>query len=94
MSEILDKRIKEHNKKGRKEKKGRTIGVELLNGEKVFGILENSRTNVLLVRDFKDNRIKDIHRAIIKRFLILITGGGGAKENEPITGAKRVATKS
>lgn len=93
MGEKLDKRVKDHNKKGHKEKKGRTVGVELLNGEKIFGTLENSRTNILLIRDFKDNRIKDVHRAIIKRFLILIQGGGGATENEPTTGAKRVAAE-
>jgi hypothetical protein len=94
LGETLDKRIKDHNKKGHKEKKGRTVGVELLNGEKIFGTLENSRTNVLLIRDFKDNRIKDVHRAIIKRFLILIKGGGGAKDDEPTSGIKRVAAES
>jgi hypothetical protein len=77
MGENLDQheikpQVKKRNKR---EKKGRIIGAELLNGEKIIGILEESRPNVLLIRDQKTGDIKDIHRAIIKRFMLRIEGG-------------------
>ena len=75
MGEDLSKHeIKDHAKRRRKEKKGLPIGVQLLNGDKVFGILEESRPNVLLVRD-RDNNLKDIHRALIKCFMFVLDGG-------------------
>lgn len=75
MGEDLSKHeIKDHAKRRRKEARGRTIAVQLLNGDKVFGTLEESRPNVLLVRD-KDNNLKDIHRALVKRFMLIIDGG-------------------
>jgi len=77
MGENLDKHeIKPQVKKrSRKEKKGRVIGVELLNGEKIIGVLEESRPNILLIRDKETGDIRDIHRAIIKRFMLAIEGG-------------------
>ena len=75
MGEDLSKHeIKNHAKRRRKEKKGLSIGVQLLNGDKVFGILEESRPNVLLVRD-RDNKLKDIHRAMVSRFMFVLDGG-------------------
>lgn len=75
MGEDLTKHeIKDHAKRRTKEKRGRPIGVQLLNGEKVFGTLEESRPNVLLVRD-RDNKLKDIHRALVRRFMFVIDGG-------------------
>lgn len=77
MGENLDKHeIKPQAKKrSKREKKGRVIGIELLSGDKVIGILEESQPNVLLVRDPETNTIRDIHRAIIKRFMVSIEGG-------------------
>jgi hypothetical protein len=81
MGENLDSHeIKDHVKRRKKEKVGRTIGVELLNGDKVIGILEESRPNLLLVRDRADNKVKDVHRALVKRFMLIVDGGSDAAD--------------
>jgi|WetSurSiteA1Bulk_404760.scaffolds.fasta_scaffold57755_2 hypothetical protein len=80
MGEDLTKHeIKDHVKRRKKEQTGRTIGVELLSGDRVVGVLEESRPNVLMVRDRADGLLKDIHRALVKRFLLIIDGGSDAK---------------
>lgn len=79
MGENLDNHeIKEHVKRRKSEKVGRTIGVELLSGERIIGILEETRPNVLMVRDRKDGQIKDIHRALVKKFMLVADGGNNA----------------
>lgn len=75
MGENLDKYpIKDHVKRREKEKKGTFVGVELLSGDKIFGIVEETRPNVLVIRD-KENSLKDIHRALVKRYVHIIDGG-------------------
>ena len=76
MGEDLSKHeIKDHAKRRSREKKGRTIGVQLLNGNKIFGILEGSRPNILMIRDRENNDLKDVHRALVRRFMLVIDGG-------------------
>lgn len=75
MGENLDKYpIQERVKQRKGERKGRFVGVELLSGDKVFGVLEETQPNVMLIRD-KENSLKDIHRTLVKRFMFLINGG-------------------
>lgn len=79
----LDKHeIKEHVKRRRKEKQGRFLGLQMLDGTKIFGTLEESKPNILLVKDSEDNQVKDIHRALIKRFMLVVDGNGGANGKE------------
>jgi hypothetical protein len=76
MGEDLSKHeIKDHVKRRKREREGRTIGVDLLNGDRIVGILEESRPNILMVRDRADNLLKDIHRALVIRFMFIIDGG-------------------
>jgi hypothetical protein len=79
MGENLDNhKIKEHVKRRKAEKVGRTIGVELLSGDRIIGVLEETRPNILMVRDRKDGQIKDIHRALVKKFMLVADGGNNA----------------
>jgi hypothetical protein len=71
--------IKDHVKRRKKESRGKTIGVELLNGMKIIGTLEESRPNILAVLDWEDEVVKDIHRALVRRFMIVIDGGKNDK---------------
>jgi hypothetical protein len=76
MGENLDNHeIKEHVKRRKAEKVGRTIGVELLSGDRIIGVLEETRPNILMVRDRKDGQVKDIHRALVKKFMLVADGG-------------------
>ena len=76
MGENLDKYlIKDHVKRREHEKKGMFVGIELLNGDKVFGVIEETRPNVFVVRDNRTDKSKSIHRALIKKFMYLIDGG-------------------
>jgi hypothetical protein len=73
---MLDELITKSNKQRKTEKAGLPVAVQLKSGVKIFGILEAHLINKLLVRDWKEeNFIKEIHRATIERFFILIQGG-------------------
>ena len=76
MGENLDKyEIKDHAKRREREKRGHFIGVELLNGDKVFGTLEESRPNILFIKCKGISSLREVHRALVKRFMFLIEGG-------------------
>lgn len=68
----LDNLIKEKNKQRKGlEKKGRTIGVQLLSGEKVVGELVGHEPNILRIKDRKEGIVKDVHRATVVRFMLI-----------------------
>lgn len=73
----LDQYITNYNKKRKREKSGRTVGVSLAGGELIIGELLRHETNKLYVKDWLDHDMeKEIHRATVKRFMIIIDGGG------------------
>jgi len=76
MGENLDRYdIKDTAKKRITEKNGRTIGVILLDGTRVVGTLEESRPNMLIIKDRTTNQLRDIHRAITRGFMLVAQGG-------------------
>lgn len=82
MAENLDKYpIEKHVKRRQREKKGRLIGAELLNGDKVFGDIEETRPNVFIVKD-KEGQLREVHRTLIKRFMFIIDGGANGEQRK------------
>jgi hypothetical protein len=71
----MDLKITEHTKHRKLEKRGRSVCVQFLRGDKVFGELVDHKPNILVVRDWSDGFVKEFHRATIRRFLLLIDGG-------------------
>jgi hypothetical protein len=57
------------------EKRGITIGLGLLSGDKIIGTLLDKQPNVFTVLDFEDRIPKEIHRATIQRFMVILQGG-------------------
>jgi len=77
----LDQYITSYNKSRKREKSGRTIGLWLTGGERIIGELVRHETNKLYVKDWLDHGIeKEIHRATVARFMIIIEGGMDGKE--------------
>ena len=90
MGENLDKHpIKNQAKRRLTEEHGRTIGVILLDGNRIIGTLEESRPNILVVRDWQTNTLKDIHRAIIKSFMLIVRGGCNGTADKSGTGKQK-----
>jgi|WetSurMetagenome_2_1015567.scaffolds.fasta_scaffold1356711_2 hypothetical protein len=80
----MDDKITSFTKSRRAEIKGRSIYIQLLNGEKVYGELIKHQPNIFIVKDPKDPEVlKEIHRATIKRFMIVVDGGVDGKSGEP-----------
>jgi hypothetical protein len=73
----LDKFITDINRKRPEESKGHTVGVQLTTGEKIVGNLVKHYTNRLIVHDWRDEIDKEIHRATVARFLILVDSKNG-----------------
>jgi len=71
----MDKHINRYTQPRKLEKTGRTIYVQQLNGTKVSGILVSHRPNIFVIHDTKDNILKEVHRATIVRFMLVIDGG-------------------
>jgi hypothetical protein len=72
----MDAKITPYTKPRESEEEGRQIYIELIGGHKVFGELIEHKPNIFIVRDFKDhNIIKELHRATIVRFMIVLNGG-------------------
>lgn len=71
----MDGSITKYTQSRKLEKIGRTICIEQLNGNKTFGTLVSHRPNIFIVQDSRDNILKEIHRATIVRFMIVIDGG-------------------
>lgn len=80
--DLDSKEIKDHVKRRKKEKHGRFIGLQMLDGTKVFGLLEESRPNLLLIKDLETGQVKDVHRALIRRFMLVVDGGTNGKHGE------------
>lgn len=77
----LDQYITNFNKKRQREKKGRTVGLVLTGGEVIVGELLRHETNKLYIRDWRDHDLeKEIHRATVSRFMLIIEGGGSDGE--------------
>lgn len=73
---VLDKYVPEKSRQRKREKNGRTIGLVLRDGKRIIGELINHETNKLRIKDWRDNDLeKDIHRALVIRFLLVIEGG-------------------
>ena len=75
----MDARITDHTKPRRVEKRGRSICVQFISGEKIFGELIDHKPNILVMKDWADGFIKEFHRATIQRFMLIVDGG---KRNE------------
>jgi small nuclear ribonucleoprotein (snRNP)-like protein len=76
--------IDKYTKRTRGEKPGYVIGLELKNGEKIFGRLVKTDKDTLYVETLDEPVIvKDVHRVLIKRRMILLTGGheGNGRED-------------
>jgi hypothetical protein len=71
----MDKHITLYTQPRKIEKNGRHIYLTQLDGTKVFGMLVDHRNNVFVIEDFKDNILKEIHRATIVRFMVVLDGG-------------------
>lgn len=81
MSAELDTQISDKTKRRKTEASGRTIALQLVSGEKIYGQLVKHEPNVLHVQDWNDNNmVKDIHRAMVKRFVILLRGGSNESD--------------
>ena len=72
----MDAKITQYTKPRVSEKEGRHIYIQLIDGSKIFGELIEHKPNIFIVRDRKDhNIIKELHRATIVRFMIVVDGG-------------------
>jgi len=71
----MDNKITTFTKPRRIEKTGRTIYIQQLDGNKLSGRLVGHRSNIFIVEDSKDGILKEIHRATIVRFMLVIDGG-------------------
>ena len=71
----MDAKITDHTKHRRTEKRGRSICVQFINGEKLFGELIEHKPNILIIKDWSDGFTKEFHRATMKRFLVIVDGG-------------------
>lgn len=71
----MDDHITKYTQPRRLEKRGRTVAIEQLDGNKTFGTLVSHRPNIFVVQDNNDGTLREIHRATIVRFLLVINGG-------------------
>jgi hypothetical protein len=71
----MDAKITNHTKPRHIEKRGRSICVQFINGDKLFGELVGHKPNMLVIKDWSDGFTKEFHRATLQRFLLLVDGG-------------------
>ena len=73
---MIKKEIAESVKKRKTEQKGRLIALQLVDGRKIVGTLEDHNATTLFVREFNEPQfIKDIDRKIVARFIVSVQGG-------------------
>lgn len=71
----MDSKITDHTKPRKLEKRGRSVCVQFISGEKIFGELVEHKPNILIIKDWSDGFTKEFHRATIERFLLVVNGG-------------------
>lgn len=73
---MIESEVAKTVKKRKSEQKGRVVALQLVDGRKIIGTLEDHNVSTLFVREFKEPQfVKDIDRTIVARFVVSVQGG-------------------